>query len=105
MQTITTKTGVVVQCGTRADMASAVPTVYLRAFTASGRQRIIHEDSDGTQTVMFEGDYPVVKDQVHGLEVRVRDHGLIPTAKVPLDDAQQEAFNRWAAERLADGRG
>ena len=103
MQTITSKSGVVVQCGTRADMASAVPTVYLRAFTAGGKQRIIHEDGAGVQTVIFADDLAASPGKVHCLEVRVRDHGLIPAAKVPLDDVQSAA--KAEVERLADGRG
>ena len=101
MTTITTKSGVVVQGAARSDMTSAVPTVYLRAFPAAGKVRVLVE-IDGEQTAVFTGDYPAVKDKVQPIEVRVREHTLIPVASVPLDDAQTAA--KAEAERLADER-
>ena len=102
MQTITSKNGVVAQCGGREDMTSAVPTLYTRAYMASGKVRVLIE-IDGEQTVLFEGDYGAIRDFVQPIEVRVREHGMIPAEKVPLDDVQQAA--KAEAERLADGRG
>lgn len=103
MKTITTRSGVVVQCGTRADMASAVPTVYLRAFTAGGKVRVLVE-VDGEQTVVFEDDLGLSQDHAATcLEIRVRDHGLIHEDKVPLDDIQTAA--KAEVEPMADGRG
>jgi hypothetical protein len=102
MQTITSKNGVVAQCGTRADMTCAVPTLYTRAYMASGQVRVIFE-CDGEQTVMFAGEYGPIRGFVQPIEVRVREHGMIPAEKVPLDDVQQAA--KAEAERLADGRG
>jgi hypothetical protein len=99
MQTITTKGGTVVNVATRADMTSAVPTVYLRAYRVVGKQRLILDDN-GEQTVIFKGDYPAVKDMAQPLEVRVREHAMILANKVPLDDVQAAAAEAArAAER------
>jgi len=101
MQTITTKSGVVVQgaAATRADMSSAVPTVYTRAFPASGNVRVLVE-IEGERTVLFEGDYGAIKGFVQPIEVRVREHSPVAAGKVPLDDVQAAAVAE--AERLAN---
>ena len=100
MQTITTKGGTVVNVATRADMATVVSTVYLRAYPKKGKVRFIY-DEDGEQTVIFADDLAAVAGKAHSLEVRLREHWLIPIEKVPLDDVQAAAA-KAEAERLEE---
>jgi hypothetical protein len=99
VQTITTKGGTVLNVATRADLVTAVPTAYLRAYPKKGKIRIIYEE-DGDQTVIFADDLAAVAEKAHSLEVRLRKHALIPVEKIPLDDAQVAA--RRASEEAAE---
>jgi len=92
MKTITTAAGVVVQGveSVREDMASAVPTVYTRAFPASGKVRVLLE-VDGEQTVLFADDYGPIRGFVQPIEVRVREHVPVAEEDRPLDDVQRAA--------------
>jgi len=99
MQTITTKSGTVLNVATRADMVTAVPTAYLRAYPKKGKVRLIFEE-DGEQTVMFADDLAAVAGKAHSLEVRLREHWLIPIEKVPLDDVQAAKAAQEAKETI-----
>ena len=99
MQTITTKSGTVLNVATRADMATAVPTAYLRAYPKKGKVRVILE-VDGEQTVIFTDDLAAVAGKAHSLEVRLREHWLIPIEKVPLDDVQAAKAAQEAKETI-----
>jgi hypothetical protein len=46
---------------------------------------------DGEQTVIFADDLAAVIGKAHSLEVRLREHVLIPVEIIPLDDAQVAA--------------
>jgi len=100
MQTITTARGTVLNVAKRADLVTAVPTAYLRAYPKKGKVRFIY-DEDGEQTVIFTDDLAAVAGKAHSLEVRLREHWLIPIEKVPLDDAQAAA--KAAAEAVERG--
>ena len=90
MQTITTARGTVLNVATRADMVTAVPTAYLHAYPKKGKVRFIYEE-DGEQTVIFTDDLAAVAGKAHSLEVRLREHVLIPVEIIPLDDVQAAA--------------
>jgi hypothetical protein len=98
MQTITTKGGTVLNIAKRADLVTAVPTTYLHAYPKKGRVRVILE-VDGEQTVIFADDLAAVAGKAHSLEVRLREHVLIPVEIIPLDDAQAAKAAASAAER------
>jgi hypothetical protein len=100
MQTITTARGTVLNVAKRADLVTAVPTAYLHAYPKKGRVRVILE-VDGEQTVIFTDDLAAVAGRAHSLEVRLREHWLIPIELVPLDDAQAAA--KAAAEAAERG--